>query len=89
MIAEKHTLSPNWKDRHKIHVKHETSQLYDALQEAIDILKERRVDRMIRDRQEQLRTADDATMMLLLAEIKAYNEVKQKLSKRTGRVVVG
>lgn len=89
MLTEKHTLSPNWRDRHKIHVKHESDQLYDALQEAVDILKERRVDRMIRDRQEQLKAADEATTMMLLAEIKAYNEVRQKLAKRTGRVVVG
>ena len=89
LLTEKHTLSPNWKDRHKIHVKHERQQLFDALEEAVDILKERRVDRMIRDRQEQLKLADDANMMILLAEIKAFNDVKQKLAKRTGRVVVG
>jgi DNA primase len=89
LLTERHVLSPNWKDRHKIHVKRESEQLYDAIEEAVDILKERRVDRMIRDRQEQLRTADDANMMILLAEIRAFTEVKQKLAKRTGRVVVG
>ncbi|MBK8228969.1 MAG: hypothetical protein IPK70_17600 [Flavobacteriales bacterium] len=70
-------------------MKRESEQLYDAIEEAVDILKERRVDRMIRDRQEQLRTTDDANLMILLAEIKAYTEVKQKLAKKTGRVVVG
>lgn len=89
MLAEKHTLSPNWKERHKINVKHESDQLYDALQESVDILKERRVDAMVRERQEQLKTADDENLMILLAEIKALNEVKWKLAKRTGRVVVG
>jgi DNA primase len=89
LLTDKHVLSPNWKARHKIHVKRESDQLHDAVEEAVDILKERRVDRMIRERQEQLRTADHASTMILLAEIKAYNEVKKKLAKRTGRVVVG
>lgn len=89
LLTERHVLSPNWKARHKIHVKRESEQLYDALEEAVDILKERRVDRMIRDRQEQLRAADDAAMMLLLAEIQQLNEAKKKLAKKTGRVVVG
>jgi DNA primase len=89
LLTDRHVLSPNWKARHKIHVKRESEQLHEAVEEAVDILKERRVDRMIRERQEQLRTADHGTMMMLLAEIKAYNEVKKKLAKRTGRVVVG
>lgn len=70
-------------------MKRESEQLFDALEESVDILKERRVDRMIKERQEQLKTADDATMMLLLAEIQQLTEAKKKLAKRTGRVVVG
>ena len=31
----------------------------------------------------------EAAASILLAEVKAFNEVKQKLAKRTGRVVVG
>ncbi|MFN3874789.1 MAG: hypothetical protein ACK4L7_02610, partial [Flavobacteriales bacterium] len=89
LLTEKHVLSPNWKARHRIHVKRESDQLHDALEEAVDILKERRVDRMIRERQEQLKTADHAGTMALLAEIRAYNEVKKRLARRTGRVVVG
>jgi DNA primase len=30
LLTEKHVLSPNWKDRHKIHVKRESEQLFDA-----------------------------------------------------------
>ena len=70
-------------------MKRESEQLYDAIEEAVDILKERRVDRMVRDRQEQLKSADHTAMMLLLAEIQRLNEAKMKLAKRTGRVVVG
>jgi DNA primase len=89
LLTEKHTLSANWKERHKIHVKRESDQLLDALEESVDILKERRVDRMIRDRQEQLKTADELGVMALLKEIMMLTEVKKKLAKKTGRVVVG
>jgi hypothetical protein len=89
LLTERHVLSPNWKERHKIHVKRESEQLYEALEEAIDILKERRVDRMLKDRQEQLRSADEIAMMALMHEIMHLNETKKKLAKRTGRVIVG
>lgn len=89
LLTERHVLSPNWKERHKIHVKRESEQLYEALEEAIDILKERRVDRMLKERQEQLRSADEIAMMALMHEIMHLNETKKKLAKRTGRVIVG
>ena len=89
LLTEKHVLSANWKDRHKIHVKRESEALYDALEEAVDILKERRVDRMIRERQEKLKDADELGIMALLQEIMLLTEAKKKLAKKTGRVVVG
>ncbi len=89
LLTERHVLSPNWKERHKIHVKRESETLFDALEEAVDILKERRVDRMIKERQEQLRTADELGVMALLQEIMQLSEAKKRLAKKTGRVVVG
>lgn len=89
LLTERHVLSANWKDRHKIHVKRESEALYDALEEAVDILKERRVDRMIRERQEKLKDADELGIMALLQEIMLLTEAKKKLAKKTGRVVVG
>ncbi len=89
LLTDKHLLSPNWKERHKIHVKRESEQLRDALEESVDILKERRVDRMIKDRQEHLKTADELGVMALLTEIIHLTEAKKKLAKKTGRVVVG
>jgi DNA primase len=89
LLTERHVLSPNWKERHKIHVKRESETLFDALEEAVDILKERRVDRMIKERQEQLRTSDELGVMALLQEIMQLSEAKKRLAKKTGRVVVG
>ncbi|MBX2972766.1 MAG: DNA primase [Flavobacteriales bacterium] len=89
LLTEKHVLSPNWKERHKIHVKRESEALYDALEEAVDILKERRVDRMIKERQEELKATDELGMIALLQEIMHLSEAKKRLAKKTGRVIVG
>lgn len=90
LLTERHQLSPNWRAKHKIHVTREHEQLLDAIEEGVDILKERRVDRMIRERQETLKTiTDEADLMATLAQIQQLNEVKKALAKRTGRVVVG
>lgn len=90
LLTERHHLSPNWRAKHKIHVTREHEQLLDAIEEGVDILKERRVDRMIRERQETLKTiTDEADLMATLAQIQQLNEVKKALAKRTGRVVVG
>ncbi|MBL7950289.1 MAG: DNA primase [Flavobacteriales bacterium] len=89
LLTEKHVLSPNWKDKHKIHVKRESEALHDALQEAVYILKERRVDRMIIERQQELKTADELGVMALLQEIMQLSEAKKRLAKKTGRVIVG
>ncbi|MCB0770284.1 MAG: DNA primase [Flavobacteriales bacterium] len=89
LLSEKHVLSANWKERHKIHVKRESETLKDALEEAVDILKERRVDRMIRERQANLNATDELNMIALMQEIIALTDTKKKLAKKTGRVVVG
>lgn len=88
LLTERHVLSPNWKERHKIHVKRESEALYDALEEAVDILKERRVDRMIKERQEQLKESAEEDMIIVLKEIMRLSEAKKRLAKKTGRVVV-
>jgi DNA primase len=89
LLTEKHVLSPNWKERHKIHVKRENEALFDALEEAVDILKERRVDRMLTDLDQQLLSAEYEDQLLILAEKNKILPIKQKLAKKTGRVVVG
>lgn len=89
LLTEKHQLSPNWKVRHKIHVKRENEELRRAIEEGTVILKERRLDRMIQGKQEELKTADDMNVLIILQEIHRLNNVKRALAKVTGRVVVG
>lgn len=89
LLAERHVLSPNWKERHKIHVKRENESLFNALEEAIDILKERRVDRMLVDLDKKLPDAEYEDQLIILAEKNRILPIKLKLAKKTGRVVVG
>ncbi|HEY0977265.1 MAG TPA: DNA primase [Flavobacteriales bacterium] len=90
LLTERHHLSPNWTARHKIQVTREKDQLLDAVHEGVDILKERRVDRMILEKQEALKEPiAEEDLYILLAQIQQLNEVKRAFAKRTGRVVVG
>jgi DNA primase len=89
LLTERHVLSPNWKERHKIHVKRESETLFDALEEAVDILKERRVDRMLIELDKKLPDASYEDQLTFLAEKNRLLPVKIRLAKKTGRVVVG
>ncbi len=88
LLTERHVLSANWKDRHKIHVKLEEESLFNALEEAIDILKERRLDRMLKELDVKLEDASFEDQLLILAEKNNLLPVKLKLAKKTGRVIV-
>jgi len=61
LLSEKHELSSNWLDRHKIHVVREKDRLLAAVEEGVHILKERRVDRMLSELQEEMREVTDET----------------------------
>jgi DNA primase len=90
LLTERHTLSPNWEAKHKIHVTHERDQLLDAVDQALNMLKERRVDRMLKEKQEQLKEfTDEADIDMALRTLVALQEAKKAFAKVTGRVVVG
>jgi DNA primase len=90
LLTEKHLLSANWTQRHKIHVPHERERLLDAVLEGLTLLKERRVDRMLREQQERLKEcATDEVLAMVIAEILRLTDLKKMLAKDTGRVVVG
>ncbi|MBK8947307.1 MAG: DNA primase [Flavobacteriales bacterium] len=89
LLTERHLLSPNWKEPHRIHTTHERDKLLDALEEGIDILRERRLDRMLEELDDRLRTAAEAEEQAgILREKMRLNTAKVALSRKTGRVVV-
>ena len=90
LLASRHVLSSNWEDKHKIHVTQEQDQLLQAVQQGLNMLKERRVDRMLKDKQEQLKEmTDEADIEMAMRVLMALQEAKKDFAKTTGRVVVG
>lgn len=90
LLAERHVLSPNWQAKHKIHVTHEKDELLNAVQQALHMLKERRVDRMLKQKQEQLKElTEEADIEMAMRTLVALQEAKKAFAKVTGRVVVG
>ena len=80
----------NWTAKHKIHVMHEKDQLFYAVQQALNILKERRVDRLLKQGQEELKAiTDEHELEQRMQRLKRLLDVKMALAQITGRVVVG
>jgi DNA primase len=87
LLAEKYLLSQNWKERHKIHVKTEDEELKDLLIYMVDLLKLRRVQRILTDLSDAIRTASYEDCMPLMKQKIHYEEVRGKLAQRTGRLI--
>lgn len=90
LLTDRHQLSENWTAKHKIHVMHEKDQLFYAVQQALNILKERRVDRLLKQGQEELKAiTDEHELEQRMQRLKRLLDVKMALAQITGRVVVG
>ncbi len=90
LLTDRHLLSPNWKERHRIHTVHERDKLQDALEEGFDILRERRLDRMLEELDERLRdTERPEGQAEVLQKKMLLIKAKVALARKTGRVVVG
>ena len=88
LLSEKYHLSPNWKERHKIHVKTEDEELKELLIYMVDILKLRRVQKMLVDLSSQIKDAADLEQVPELMRQKMHFEgVRGKLAQRTGRLI--
>ena len=68
LLSERHALSPNWRRSTRIYTTREREVLLDAIEEAIILLKERRVDRSILERQDELKEAGNEEDQLLVLQ---------------------
>lgn len=88
LLSEKYHLSQNWKERHKIHVKTEDEELKDVLLYMVDILKLRRVQKILVDLTGNIKETPDHDQCLDLMRQKMHFEtVRGKLAQRTGRLI--
>lgn len=88
MLSERHTLSPNWHKKHHIGTTTEQMQIKRAVTEGLFILKQKRVEQMIAELEEELKNAEDEEVIVLLTRKKQLDVIKKALSEPTGRVVL-
>lgn len=90
LLSDRHVLSPNWEAMHKIHVPKEQQLLRSAVQQTLNMVKERRVDRMLKARQGELKAlTDPLEMERVMKVLMALQDAKKAFAVVTGRVVVG
>lgn len=88
-LAQKYELSENWKKMHKTHVNTEDEQLNIAIINPVNAFKLSKVEVLIHNTQEQLKTIeDDDEQMKLIEDLLRYQQIKALISDKLGRVVL-
>ena len=82
-------LSPRWKNKHDIFVAHETDNIKKAVNHDLFIYKEKRLQKLLRDEKEKLRTAssDEETQNILTSVLK-LNAMSMRVNKLLGRTII-
>ena len=85
LISNKHSISDNWVDRHKIYTGRENEKMRKTTEKAILSLKKGHVDKQIADLQQQIKDGSiDLNGIKLLSNL---THIKTKISKSLGRNV--
>ena len=88
ILTEKYEISKNW-ERHRIMVKTEEDQLKIAVINTVYAFKLCKVNQLIQENQDQIKTADnDDDRIILMKELLHYQEVKKKLADKLGRIIL-
>ena len=85
LISNKHSISNNWVDRHKIYTGREDEKMRKTTEKTILSLKKGHVDKQITDLQQEIKEGTiDAQGMQLLSQL---TQIKTQISKSLGRNV--
>jgi DNA primase len=88
LISTPYTLSQNWEDKHKINVKTEDLNLKETVNKCLNTLKLKKIEMMISDIQNTLKTCtDEEEILILLSSHQKYDVIKTKLSDPLGRII--
>jgi DNA primase len=95
LISSPYVLSKNWRERHSIEVPTRDDDnrrvLIQDLVESVTAIRSRRIEKMIRDNQQELRLAQEAgnedDVMILLAKDQDLKNMYIKLNQILGRIV--
>jgi DNA primase len=88
LIATPFQLSPNWFDRKGIHTPTELEKLKDLVINSVYSLKLRKIEIMIAEIQEEIKTADEIDVMLLLKKQFDLQTLRSAVSKQLGRIIL-
>jgi DNA primase len=87
LSSSPYQLSEKYGD-HNIEVRTEESMLKRSVLSSINSLKLRKLERMVLDLQEQLKTAEEDDMMAILEKIKRLHGVRRQLADHIGTIVL-
>jgi DNA primase len=88
LISSKYELS-NWTSRHNISVPHEMDIIKKTINHDLFIYKEKRLQKLLRDEKEKLRTAaSDEEIHTILISIQKLDALKSRVNKLLGRTII-
>ena len=89
LISSNDQLSEKWKTKHNVSVAHETDNLKKSVNHDLFIYKEKRLQKLLRDEKEKLRTAStDEEIQNILVSIQKLDALKSRVNKLLGRTII-
>ena len=89
LISSNDQLSDKWKTKHNVSVAHETDNLKKSVNHDLFIYKEKRLQKLLRDEKEKLRTAStDEEIQEILINVQKLDALKGRVNKLLGRTII-
>ena len=89
LISSNDQLSEKWKSKHNVSVAHETDNLKKSVNHDLFIYKEKRLQKLLRDEKEKLRTASsDDEIQNILVSVQKLDALKSRVNKLLGRTII-
>jgi len=89
LISSNDQLSERWKNKHNIMVAHETDNIKKSVNHDLFIYKEKRLQKLLRDEKEKLRTASsDEEIQTILISVQRLDALKSRVNKLLGRTII-
>lgn len=87
MLTSQHELSPNW-EKHKIFTTTEEQQLKLAVYNTVYAFKLSKLNKLIGENQEQLKTAEADKQLELMQQQLTLQQFKKQLAEKLGRIIL-
>ena len=89
LISSNDQLSERWGKKHNIMVAHETDNIKKSVNHDLFIYKEKRLQKLLRDEKEKLRTASsDEEIQTILISVQKLDALKARVNKLLGRTII-